>query len=131
MSSEPEQPSPIEKLKALKRHKEELARRVSELENMKIRLDDQFVSLDTTTELSEAANISEDIVKNNDEFRRKFCVQYDEIISRPADIAELIADILLTINSANLPALTVPIPAWMAIKISKLGVELYCKDLKK
>jgi predicted nuclease with TOPRIM domain len=130
MTSESEQPSPLEKLETLKRHQDELNRRIRELENTKKMLEDQFVSLEARDELIESLKPVEDIVKTN-EFKYKFCSLYDERFSRLADMAELVSEILLTINVPNLTVLPILIPAMLAIKISKFGVEQYCKDIKK
>ncbi len=112
----------LNNLRAFKRHQEELIKRVEELNRQKKILEDHYSTLDTRTSLPQPAETADAIFESKD-FKTKFCQLYNQRLSVLVNVAELVTEVLLP---SNLP---ITLPALIAIKLSKIGIEHYCSDV--
>jgi predicted nuclease with TOPRIM domain len=122
MLPDADNPNSLDRLQALKRHQDEIDRRLQELEESKSRLEDHLASLDARIYIQRMASQADEISISTD-FKINFCRIYNKRISTLVSIAELVTEVLLP---ANLP---ITIPALVAIKLSKIGIEHYCANL--
>ncbi len=130
----------LNSLRALKTYQEDLNQRIrklrqdqelleltirrQELVAQKNQIEAQLSIIENRNNLLSQVEEAENICQSTD-FKTRFCQLYNKRFSTLVDLSEPVIEVLLSI-SFNLP---ITLPALIAIKLGKIGIENYCSDV--